>query len=104
MKTHLFKAGPVAAFVNVIEEDDDLVYEDERMVGQWWVTDLRTTQLRSWRAKECMNELFKSAKAAGVKFVALHPWARDGIDQESLIRFYESCGFVDEYYAYVASV
>ena len=104
MKCYYFNARPVYATVEVLTDESCVVDEDSNMEGQWWISDFFSKEKRSGKARECMNRVFEAAKAAGIQYIGLHPWARDGIAQEALVKFYESCGFVDCGYAFVKKV
>ncbi len=104
MKTHQFSLGPVYASVEVLTEESDVVWENADMEGQWWIGDFWSKSLRSGKAKELMYQIFDAARSHGIRYIGLHPWARDGIDQENLVKFYESVGFEDCYYAFVKSL
>lgn len=101
MQTYQFSVRPVYASVEVLTHESDVVYEDRGMLGQWWISDFFSKEKRSGNARECMQQVFDAAKSFGIEFIALHPWAREGITQEALVEFYESCGFVDCDYAFV---
>lgn len=104
MKCYYFNARPVYATVEVLTDESCVVDEDSNMEGQWWISDFFSKEKRSGKARECMNRVFEAAKAAGIQHIGLHPWARDGIAQEALVKFYESCGFNDEGYAFIKEV
>lgn len=104
MKYHQFSVHPVYACIEQVSVDDDLCYEDEDMEGQWVITDFFSKDKKSGKARECMRKVFLAAREYGVKYIAIHPWARDGITQESLVKFYLRCGFIDAGYAFVKKV
>jgi GNAT superfamily N-acetyltransferase len=104
MRCFQFYAGPVTACIKVVSDEDDVYFEDETFDGQWWITDFYSRKLRSGMAKECLENVKKAAREAGISRIGLHPYARDGIDQESLVKFYESCGFSDRDYGFICDV
>jgi GNAT superfamily N-acetyltransferase len=104
MKTFQFYAGPVVACIEVLNDEHGVVDEDPDMEGQWFISDFFSKEKRSGRAKECLMNVVNAAREAGIRYIALHPWARDGIDQDSLVALYESVGFTDCGFAHVRKV
>ena len=104
MKTYQFSCGQVYASVVVLTEESDIVLEDPYMEGQWMLTNLYSKSKRSGCAKELMAQIFERAKSEGVEFIAVWPFAREGIDQKSLVKFYKSVAFEDDGHAFVESL
>ncbi len=104
MKSFTMVCGPVYAAIKTLSEESDIVLEDPYMEGQWMLTNLYSKSKHSGCARELMAQIFERAKSEGVEFIAVWPFAREGIDQNSLVKFYKSVGFEDIGHAFVKSL
>lgn len=83
----------VVAGMHLIEEDDDLALEDDKLIGSVHIGNIyRTADGSKGRASELLRAITKWADSHGYT-LTLYPCASGDLSQQNLIAWYERNGF-----------